>query len=105
VDQRGSQVYDLTKTRALFIDETVVVGSHGGHGTTPRSYLAPLSMGVPQAGTGGIVATDLQPVAEIFCVHDGAKYRPRRPLPGAWTPANGCGGDIECGQITFSNRN
>ena len=44
VNQRGSQVYDLTKTQALIIDGTVRVGSHGAHGTTPRSCPALFSM-------------------------------------------------------------
>jgi hypothetical protein len=37
VDQRRGRVDDLTKTQALFIDGTVLVVSHGAHGTTPRS--------------------------------------------------------------------
>src|ERR1700733_1504527 len=50
VNQRGRQVYDLTKTQALIIDGTVLVVSHGAHGTTPRSCSARFSIGSVRRG-------------------------------------------------------
>ena len=99
VDQRRRRVDDLTKTQALIIVGTVLVGSHGAHGTTPRNYSALFSMGFHAR-----VATDLLPLADnllrsrwsevlVRAIRssglDGNADRSTSPIATEW-----CGGDI-----------